>query len=106
MSAAFDYLQIWFRSQCNGCWEHGNGVTIETLDKGGWMVTIDVAETALEGLSMQPVSKERNEKDWMVCSVEHGKFRGQGDSAKLEAILETFAAWAGGSEAKSSGTSA
>lgn len=97
MSSNLNYVQTWFRSQCNGHWEHGNGVTIETLDKGGWMVTIDVAETNLEGKSMQPVRKERNEKDWIVCSVEHGRFRGQGDSAKLDEILETFAAWANGS---------
>ncbi len=105
MSSAFDYLQAWFQAQCNGCWEHGNGVTIETLDKGGWMVTIDVAETALEERAMQSIRKERNEKDWMVCSVEHRKFRGQGDSAKLREILEVFAAWAR-SAGKSSGTSA
>ena len=105
MSSAFNYLQTWFRAQCNGFWEHGHGVTIETMDKGGWMVTIDVAETSLGGQSMLPVRKERNEKDWIVCSVEHGKFRGQGDSTKLGEILEAFAAWASGS-AKSSGTSA
>jgi hypothetical protein len=100
MSPAFDYLQTWFRAQCNGFWEHGHGVTIETLDNGGWMVTIDIAETTLEGQPLLPIRKERNEKDWIVCSVEHGKFKGQGDSAKLDEILENFAAWAGESAPK------
>lgn len=94
MSAAFAYLQTWFRAQCNGFWEHGNGVTIETLDNPGWMVTIDVSETPLDGKVMKPIRKERNEKDWMACSVENNKFRGQGDPAKLDEILEAFAAWA------------
>ena len=93
MSSAF--LQSWFRAQCNGFWEHGKGVTIETLDSGGWMVTIDVAETTLEGHSMEPLRKERDAKDWIACTVEQNKFRGQGDSDKLDLILATFAAWAG-----------
>ena len=106
MSAALQYLQSWFQAQCNGFWEHGNGITIQTLDKGGWMVTIDVAGTPLEGQLMTPVRKERNEKDWMVCCVEHGKFQGEGDLAKLGDILDVFAAWVEGCKASSSSTSA
>ena len=94
MSQALEFLESWYRTQCNGCWEHGNGITIETLDNPGWMVTIDLMETTLENQPMQPVRQERSDKDWMMCTVEHNRFRGQGDSTKLNEILEVFSRWA------------
>ena len=30
----------WFKSQCNGDWEHDYGITIQTLDNPGWSVDI------------------------------------------------------------------
>ena len=34
-------LQRWYVSRCDGEWEHGMGVRIETLDNPGWQVVID-----------------------------------------------------------------
>ena len=31
----------WFRSQCDGEWEHDNRIKIETLDNPGWDVWIN-----------------------------------------------------------------
>jgi Immunity protein 53 len=95
MSSALEFLEDWYRAQCNGYWEHANGITIETLDSPGWMVTIDVTETALEDHPMPAVRQERSDKDWIACTVEHNKFLGQGDSTKLSEILEVFRKWAG-----------
>lgn len=39
-------LQRWYRSQCNGDWEHSYGVKIDTLDNPGWSVTVELADTA------------------------------------------------------------
>jgi hypothetical protein len=94
MITGLEFLEGWYRAQCNGYWEHANGITIETLDNPGWMVTIDLAETALENHPMQSLRQERSEKDWIVCTVEGNKFRGQGDSNKLSDILEVFKKWA------------
>ena len=91
---ALQFLQSWYQRQCNGYWEHAYGVTIETLDSPGWMVRIDLADTPLEKESMNPVRRERSEKDWIVCEVAHGRFQGQGDSQKLLEILQVFQAWA------------
>jgi Immunity protein 53 len=90
----FEFVQNWYRAQCNGFWEHAYGITIETLDNPGWMVTIDLAETPLEKRIMEPVRNELSEKDWMVCTVDHNKFVGSGDYAKLPAVLEVFRKWA------------
>jgi len=94
VNGPFEFVQEWYRAQCNGFWEHQYGVTIETLDNPGWMVTIDLAETTLEGRSMEPVKSERSEKDWVICTVEHNKFAGSGDPAKLAVVLEVFRKWA------------
>jgi hypothetical protein len=89
-----DFLQSWYQSQANGEWERAHGVTIETLDTPAWMVTIDLAGTALDGQSMPAVRNERSPSDWLLCEVDHNQFCGQGDSRKLLVILEIFQRWA------------
>ena len=92
-----EFLQSWFQAQANGEWERVRGVTIETLDTPGWMVTIDLAGTQLDGRMMTSIQKERSQSDWLVCEVEQNQFRGQGDSQKLVAILDIFQRWASAS---------
>jgi len=91
-----EFAQSWYRAQANGTWEHAHGITIETLDSPGWMVTIDLVETPLEGRSMTAVRQERSALDWIVCEVEQNRFRGQGDTEKLLPILRVFQDWASG----------
>ena len=98
-----DFLQSWYLSQCNGDWEHRYGVTIESLDNPGWMVTIDLVQTALEGRAMTAVRKERNATDWLVCEVVENQFRGAGDHTKLLAILNVFQTWASAPKAPAAG---
>ena len=92
---AVEFLQSWYQAQATGAWERIRGVTIETLDTPGWMVTIDLAGTAIEGRSMAALQNERSPSDWLLCEVEQNQFRGQGDSQKLLVILEIFQRWAG-----------
>jgi hypothetical protein len=92
---SIEFLQSWYQRQCNGFWEHGFGVTIETLDQPGWMVTVDLAETPWATEAMIPLRRERSDKDWIACEVVNEQFRGQGDSQKLGEILRFFEAWAG-----------
>ena len=44
---ALQRLQDWYSAQCNGDWEHQQGVRIESLDNPGWALDIDLADTAL-----------------------------------------------------------
>lgn len=92
--APLHYLQSWYLAQCNGEWEHVRGVIIETLDNPGWLVTIDLIQTALEDRAMIPIREERSQNDWLSCSVESNQFRGYGDAGKLEAICGVFQTWA------------
>ena len=42
-------LQLWYSRQCDGDWEHGLGIRIESLDNPGWSVRIDLKGTNLDG---------------------------------------------------------
>src|SRR5260370_38642077 len=88
--SALDWLRDWYRSQCNRKWERVHGVTIETLDCPGWLVTIDLEGTKLESTPMAEIRVERLKTDWIDVTVEHGRFYGQADRHKLECSLLAF----------------
>ncbi len=35
----FNSIETWYVNRCNGDWEHNNGVTIESTDNPGWLIT-------------------------------------------------------------------
>jgi hypothetical protein len=90
--AALAQLQRWYSSQCDGDWEHQLGVKIETLDNPGWLVTIDVGDTFLQGSSFAPVERS-GEREWISCRVENDQFRGAGGPHMLGAIIDEFIRW-------------
>lgn len=47
--SALGFLQRWYESQCDTEWEHEFGVKIDTLDNPGWLVTVDLVDTDVEG---------------------------------------------------------
>lgn len=87
-----DRLTAWYRTQCNGAWEHAFGVHIETVDNPGWLVTIDLVGTNLEGQCFPGVERMGGD-EWMQCKVEANKFVGAGDPSKLSALIEAFLDW-------------
>ena len=87
-------LVRWFASNCNGDWEHGYGIKINTLDNPGWHVDINLVDTSLEGRVLQPISIDRSDTDWVRCKVENGLFRGFGGVDNLIEILDLFSDWA------------
>lgn len=88
------WLQLWFKQQANGDWEHQYGVSIESLDNPGWSVKIDLTETNLSSKSFPKLSEDNGSNNWIMCRVENGKFEGAGDTMKLEKILKIFKDWA------------
>jgi len=87
------WLQSWYLDQCNGAWEHVYGVKIDTLDNPGWSVDIDLAETRLDGSSMDTISIQRTEDDWIHCAVADNRFKGGGGPENLKEILNIFKKW-------------
>lgn len=87
------WLQSWYNQQCNGDWEHTQGVKIDTLDNPGWCVDIDLEDTEYEYKEFTLVEDLRTEDDWVVCRVKDGKFDGAGGPLNLEEILGIFHDW-------------
>ena len=88
------WLQEWFRTQCDGGWEHTYGIWIDTLDNPGWGVRINIYGTELEGKAFERIEYNlADDDDWMVCEVEKGQFQGCGDPTKLITILQVFRDW-------------
>lgn len=83
-------IQWWYAAQCNGEWEHDHGVSIDTIDNPGWSVSIDLVGTSLESVTMSPFRYDKGEHDWVFYEIKDGKFTGNGDSSKLNFILESF----------------
>ena len=79
---------------CNGDWEHTYGITIETTDNPGWMLTIEVRDTPLLDKPFSTLAEKRSETDWIHCTVKDGIFRASGDSSKLATLIRTFLDWA------------
>ena len=97
---ALSELQKWYRSQCEGDWEHGEGIRIGTLDNPGWTLEISLQGTALEDAEFNENSYGVGENaqtsgdDWMTCKVEQKVFKGFGGPFKLEEMIRAFLDWA------------
>lgn len=86
-------LQEWFVTQCDGDWEHGDGIRIVSLDNPGWLVTIDMSRFA--GVDDDVVLRQArmSEHDWVDVQLRGGSFVGAGGPKNLREILQTFLAY-------------
>src|SRR5687768_5199637 len=95
-------IQEWYTEQCDGDWEHSYGIVIETLDNPGWLVKVDLTDTALNTRPFTKVADNVDEDGWqkggrwMQCYVKDGVWHGAGDETKLATILGQFLSWATG----------
>ncbi len=87
------WLQSWYRRQCDGLWEHSNGIRIDTLDNPGWSLEIDLSGTFWENAEFDSFSIDNNEEDWMSCEVRARSFLAHGDPGKLRRMILVFRDW-------------
>ena len=85
-----DWIQQWFKNNCNGDWEHGSGIQITTLDNPGWDVEIDISNTSIANLQVEWILNEKSKQDWYGVKIEDRKFNAAGDSGKLIFLLNLF----------------
>jgi hypothetical protein len=90
-----EWLMAWYRSQCDGDWEHQNSIRIETLDNPGWSLDVDLAATPQAGKSLPQSMTERSEHDWVFMEVKDNIFRARGGPGNLSEMIELFAAFVG-----------
>ena len=76
-TSALRRLQRWFQAQCDGDWEHGEGIAIETLDNPGWSLKVSLADTPLEHKAFAELKRDyESETEWLTCFLRDGKFMG------------------------------
>ena len=90
MTDVLNMLCEWYNSQCNGIWEHGSGIRIETIDNPGWHVEINLEGTSIEGKKLDKVFMEKSDSDWLYLEIKEKRFIGAGDSDKLPEIVMRF----------------
>jgi len=61
-------IQQWYKTNCNGDWEHSLGLSITNIDNPGWAVKIDLLETCLENLQFNKKVDNSN-WDWYQIKV-------------------------------------
>ena len=91
------WLAMWFRSRCDGRWEHEKGIRIESIDNPGFWIHVDVEPSASNELLEvhgEPPSVANGYiapiADWMQCEIKNGEFSGAGDPTKLGRIIACF----------------
>ena len=87
---AFDWLQQWYREQCDGDWEHAYRVRISTLDNPGWSLDVNLAETDWDNLTLPIQSIRRSEDDWLDYWVKDQRFGGACGPVNLMELIEAF----------------
>ncbi len=85
-----EWLQQWYSHQCDGDWEHENGIRIETLDNPGWSISIDLIGTELEGLEVPYTVQELSLEIWRGYSVNNNVFKGVGSPGELINLIKIF----------------
>lgn len=85
-----DWIQDWFKSQCDGDWEKDEVIQITTLPTPGWEVEIDISKTSIANLEIKWILNEINRQDWYGVKVENQKFLAAGDASKLIFLLDLF----------------
>jgi hypothetical protein len=87
------WLLHWFHQQCDGDWEHGNGVRISTIESPGWSLKVSISETVCENENFQEVIIDRTETDWVYCCLRHETFEGACGLHNLPEVLKIFREW-------------
>jgi len=85
-----EWLQSWYTSQCDGDWEHQQGITIATLDNPGWSVEISLEGTVLADRLSIAGEQHFSEDNWLVYEIKDLKFQGFCGPRNLSQLLDVF----------------
>jgi hypothetical protein len=87
-------LEAWYASRCDGEWEHGYGISIETLDNPGWRVRIALHDTPKESQTLERQRIQRqNENDWIQYWAEDKTFHIACGPLNLSEAVDLFVHW-------------
>lgn len=83
------WLTDWYKSNCDGDWEHSYGIRIDTLDNPGWFINIDLIDTKQDG-KMISIKVENTDDDWYSIKSDGSVFEAYGDFSKLPLLVLKF----------------
>jgi hypothetical protein len=86
-------LENWYAGQCNGEWEHGYGVRIDTLDNPGWRVHIGLHGTKKQDAALAKAALTRSQDDWISYWVEKEEFQVACGPKNLSEAIDIFVGW-------------
>ncbi len=89
----FEWLQKWHYIHCNGTWEHTEIISVKTLENAGWLLTINIKDTELEGKSFRKIRIDNSDDEWIQCDVKNNKFEGRCGPTNLSDLLAVFRNW-------------
>lgn len=93
-AAVLERLERWYQSQCDGDWEHGEGVKIGTLDNPGWSIRVSLTDTGLQSRPFDRIKIERSDDDWVHAWVEDDTWNAATGPLNLSEALDAFLSWA------------
>jgi hypothetical protein len=83
-------LERWYSARCNGTWEHGYGVKIDTIDNPGWTVRIGLHGTAKQNSKLERVKLDRTEDNWIHYRTEKSEFHIRCGARNLSEAIQLF----------------
>lgn len=84
------WLEDWYQSNCDDDWEHGFGVTIESLDNPGWSLTADLGFDFDYPDNLDWNLIEFGEDCWVGYKIENYVFNCSTQGGTLALILFVF----------------
>jgi hypothetical protein len=91
-----EWLMAWYRSNCDGDWEHQHGIHIGTLDNPGWYLDVNLEDTPKAGSILPRKLVERTEADWVTVEANDNMFKAHGGPENLLEMINLFAAFVEG----------
>ncbi len=91
-----EWLEGWYQRQCDGAWEHTEGIRLESLRRPGWRLTINLEGTTAQNAAPNRLSLDTSGEEWIDCSICAERFEGAGDPRRLEQIIGIFRKWVDG----------
>ncbi len=89
-SPVVNKIQQWYKSNCDGDWEHTYGIDIMFVDSKSWKISIDLAQTVYEDLSLPTRIENRSTYDWFEYQVSNATFTANCGCLSLAETLNAF----------------
>ncbi len=84
-----DGLQEWYASHCDGDWEHGAGVRIQSQPQASWSIVLSLGGTTLEGATLPPPLGIGGVR----VTIDSHDYLATCDADNLEASIRAFLDW-------------